>query len=56
MLKKKQHTVIPTIGGKKCRNDGTFDRKLNVAIPTIGGPCRTGEMSECQHVTQLTIS
>jgi len=33
--KKKKHTVIPTIGGKEYRNDGTFDRKLSVAILTI---------------------
>ena len=54
--KKKKHTVIPTIGGKKCRNDGTFDRKLSVAIPTIGGPCWTGEdvgMSACNLVPLL---
>ena len=51
----KKHTVIPTIGGKKCRNDGTFDRKLSVAIPTTGGPCRTGEMSESQHVTDHMV-
>jgi len=35
MFKKIKHTAIPTIGGKKCRNDGTFNRTLSVAILTI---------------------
>ena len=51
LKKKKKHTVIPTIGGHKWRNGGTFDKKLSLAIPTIGGQCRNGEMSEWQHVT-----